>query len=235
MRAIGPGVQRHHAQRHVLPAQQPAVAAFIRMVGEILRFYRECGALLAEPGDGPTLGEYLREKRIFDPVHRRPPDPHGIGAVVLARRRRSWSFPAKYLVRFMANHRMLQVADRPEWRVVEGRLIELYHSDAERLERRGAAVTPRFGRFGRTRRDGNELKRRRRGTIRPCGAGLPQRPVAGLLTDATPEERSVLGAIRYQDNETVLHTDARILPRRRAAWAAWNAHIPQSDRAATAP
>jgi predicted NAD/FAD-binding protein len=44
----------------------------------------------------------------------------------------------------------------------------------------------------------------------------------GLLADATPAERDVLGAIRYHPNRAVLHTDAAVLPRRRRAWAAWN-------------
>jgi len=48
----------------------------------------------------------------------------------------------------------------------------------------------------------------------------------GLLTDATAAERQILGAITYQDNEVVLHTDASLLPRNRKAWAAWNAYLP---------
>ena len=47
-----------------------------------------------------------------------------------------------------------------------------------------------------------------------------------LLDDADVAERAILGAIRYQHNDTVLHTDARLLPRDRKAWAAWNAHVP---------
>jgi predicted NAD/FAD-binding protein len=43
-----------------------------------------------------------------------------------------------------------------------------------------------------------------------------------LLADATPDERGVLGAIRYHPNRALLHTDAAVLPRRRLAWAAWN-------------
>ena len=46
-----------------------------------------------------------------------------------------------------------------------------------------------------------------------------------LLQDPTPHERSVLGAIRYQANDVVLHTDSRLLPVRRRAWAAWNYHV----------
>src|SRR5262249_40564339 len=48
-----------------------------------------------------------------------------------------------------------------------------------------------------------------------------------LLADATSDERDVLGAIGYQDNDTVLHTDATLLPQRRRAWAAWNAIVPK--------
>jgi predicted NAD/FAD-binding protein len=46
-----------------------------------------------------------------------------------------------------------------------------------------------------------------------------------MLADPTPRERAVLGAIKYQPNEAVLHTDASLMPRRRRAWAAWNYHI----------
>ena len=48
-----------------------------------------------------------------------------------------------------------------------------------------------------------------------------------MLDEPTPAERDVLGAIRYQDNEAVLHTDETVLPKRRRAWAAWNYHIPK--------
>ena len=47
-----------------------------------------------------------------------------------------------------------------------------------------------------------------------------------LLDDASDAEREILGAIEYQANDTVLHTDASLLPRRRKAWAAWNAYLP---------
>ncbi|MBW8310875.1 MAG: FAD-dependent oxidoreductase, partial [Rhizobium sp.] len=53
-----------------------------------------------------------------------------------------------------------------------------------------------------------------------------------LLADPSDAEREVLGAIPYQTNETVLHTDARLLPRNRKAWAAWNAYVPAAPGAA---
>jgi predicted NAD/FAD-binding protein len=46
-----------------------------------------------------------------------------------------------------------------------------------------------------------------------------------MLADATDREHEILGAIPYQRNEAVLHTDRRLLPRRRAAWSSWNYHL----------
>ena len=51
----------------------------------------------------------------------------------------------------------------------------------------------------------------------------------GVLADASERERDILGAMPYQQNDTVLHTDASLLPRRRNAWAAWNALVPTDD------
>ena len=50
----------------------------------------------------------------------------------------------------------------------------------------------------------------------------------GMLADPTEAERQVLGAIPYQDNDAVLHTDASLMPRRRAAWSSWNFHLAES-------
>jgi predicted NAD/FAD-binding protein len=54
-----------------------------------------------------------------------------------------------------------------------------------------------------------------------------------MLADPSPTEKEVLGAIHYQENEAVLHTDTSLLPKRRLAWAAWNYHLlgAQPDRA----
>ncbi len=46
-----------------------------------------------------------------------------------------------------------------------------------------------------------------------------------MLTDPSRREREILGAIPYQENEAILHTDRTVLPRRRRAWASWNYHL----------
>lgn len=202
---------------------------FLRMVREILRFYRECGALLDETGDGPTLGDYLRVNgysQLFIEDHLIPM----ASALWSSPSAQVLDFPAKYLVRFMDNHHMLQVDARPQWRVVTGgssTYIGALQTDwnvqvrlgcpARGVSRSDAGATV-------TTDQGGELFDQ---VVLACHSDQ----ALALLTDASDLERDVLGAITYQNNETVLHTDARILPRRRKAWAAWNAFIPAAPGA----
>ena len=198
---------------------------FIRMVSEILRFYRECPALLQVSGDGPALGDYLGEQRysrLFIEDHLIPMASalwSSPSATIL-------DFPAKYLVRFMDNHHMLQVDDRPQWRVVRGgsstyiAALEKDWSVSVRLDSAVRSVRRDDDGVFITSMDGEE---RFDQAVLACHSDQSLR----LLADASAAEQEVLGAMGYQDNETVLHTDVRILPKRRAAWAAWNAFIPE--------
>jgi uncharacterized protein len=202
---------------------------FLRMVREILRFYRECGALLSEPGDGPTLGDYLRERgysKLFVEAHLIPM----ASALWSSPSAQVLDFPAKYLVRFMDNHHMLQVDGRPQWRVVTGGSSTYVDALA-----RDWRVQVRLGSAARavTRDDDGATVGTDAGEERFDEVVLAchSDQALALLADATDNERDVLGAISYQDNETVLHTDARILPRNRRAWAAWNAFLPATPGA----
>lgn len=199
---------------------------FHGMVRDILRFYREAPALLAQEGDGPTLGDYLAR--------------HGYGAMfrddhLVPMASALWSspamqilaFPAKYLVAFMANHQMLQVEGRPQWRVVSGgsrRYVDALRARWRVRERLACPVLA---------------------VHRPAEGGVVVESLAGherfdqavlachsdqalaLLDRPSAAEREILGAITYRANDTVLHTDTRLLPRRRAAWSAWNALVPR--------
>ena len=90
---------------------------------------------------------------------------------------------------------------------------------------------------GRDPRPDGQDHGQRQGHALPAGQGQPAVPrrsaerchsdqALALLDDASEREREILGAIEYQANDTVLHTDASLLPRRRKAWAAWNAYLP---------
>ena len=202
---------------------------FWRMVREITRFYREAPALLAETGPGPTLGSYLRERNYSDLFVRDHLVPMA-SALWSSPSETILDFPAKYLVRFMDNHHMLQVRDRPMWRVVCGgssRYIEAMQktwnvqvrlSSPVREVRRDAAGVEIATDRGSERFDQ---------VVMACHSDQ----ALALLADPSQAERDVLGAIHYQANETVLHTDASLLPRQRKAWAAWNAYVPKAPGA----
>jgi len=202
---------------------------FLGMIADLLRFYRQAPALLHSPGPGPTLGEYLALHRYGDAFR----DDHLVpmaSALWSSPAARILEFPAQYLVAFMANHQMLQVDDRPQWRVVEGGSSTYVERLRERWSVEVRLSCPIDG-----------VLRSAHG-VQVCHAqGLEffdhlvlachADQALALLDDADPRERAILGAIEYQPNEVVLHTDARLLPRRRKAWAAWNAYVPD-DRAA---
>lgn len=203
---------------------------FWRMVRDITRFYREAPALLAEAGDGPSLGDYLREND-YSPMFIEDHLVPMACALWSSPSQSILQFPAKYLVRFMDNHHMLQVSDRPAWRVVTGGSS----SYIEALRRQWKVQVRLSSPARRVRReadrafvatdDGEEAFDQ---VLLACHSDQ----ALALLADPSDAEREVLGAIPYQANETVLHTDARLLPKNRKAWAAWNAFVPAAPGAA---
>jgi predicted NAD/FAD-binding protein len=203
---------------------------FHGMLRDLFRFYRDAPALLDVAGPGPTLDEYLAEGG-FGAMFR---DEHLVPmacALWSSPSARILGFPAKYLVQFMANHHMLQVSGRPDWRVVEGgsaRYVEALRARwqvRERLATPVMAVMRHADRVDVTSHRGMETFDE---VVLACHADQ----ALALLGDAHPLERDVLGAMAYQANDTVLHTDAGLLPRSRKAWAAWNAWVPAAPGAA---
>ncbi|HEY6925375.1 MAG TPA: FAD-dependent oxidoreductase [Steroidobacteraceae bacterium] len=192
---------------------------FLGMVRDLLRFYRRAPAVLEEDCD-LTLQEYLTEEG-YGAAFR---DDHLVpmaAALWSCPPREVLSFPVQYLVQFMANHQMLQVAGRPTWRVVKGgssqyvaalrarwTVQERLYMPVRTVRRMGAHVQIHAG---------DEVENFDQ-VVMACHSDQ----ALTLLSDATPREQQILGAIRYQPNATVLHTDAAVLPSRRALWAAWN-------------
>lgn len=197
---------------------------FLGMVRDILRFYREAGALLREPGPGPSLGEYLEQNRysaLFREAHLVPM----ASALWSSPSAKILEFPAKYLVRFMDHHRMLQVEGRPQWKVVKGGSSTYVEAMKARwtVETRLACPVQRVTRG----EDGVRVKHvAGEDRFDAIVIATHSDQALALLGDADALEREVLGAIPYQRNEVVLHTDRRLLPRNRKAWAAWNAFVP---------
>jgi predicted NAD/FAD-binding protein len=197
---------------------------FLGMIRDLMRFYREAPALLEEPGEGPTLGEYL-ERGGYGAAFR---DEHLVpmaSALWSSPSAAVLGFPAHYLVQFMANHQMLSLSGRPEWRVVTGgsrRYVDAMRarwSVDERLGTPVVAVKRHVDAVDIVTRNGTQ-------SFDEVVLACHSNQALALLGDADNVERSILGAMTYQVNDTVLHTDASLLPRSRKAWAAWNAFIP---------
>lgn len=202
---------------------------FLGMVRDLMRFYRESPALLSSPEPGPTLGEYLAQHRYGDAFRTDHLIPMA-SALWSSPASRILEFPARYLVRFMANHQMLRISGRPQWRVVQGGSRSYIDAMRQRWtvrERLNCAVR------AVRRLPGGVQVATREGLEHPDEVvfACHSDQALALLADPTPQEREVLGAITYQDNDVVLHTDARLLPRQRKAWAAWNAYVPADPEA----
>jgi predicted NAD/FAD-binding protein len=129
-------------------------------------------------------------------------------------------FPVATMIRFCHNHGLLQVSNRPQWWTVSGgarsyvekivasvadkRLNTPVHSVRRDAKGVWISTAGHLERFDQV--------------VLACHSDQSLR----LLADATPAERATLGAIRYQPNQAVLHTDTGVLPKQRRAWAAWN-------------
>ncbi|MGN6112688.1 MAG: NAD(P)/FAD-dependent oxidoreductase [Luteimonas sp.] len=197
---------------------------FLRMLQDLLRFYRQAPRLLDGAGPGPALGDYLAANgygAAFRDLHLVPM----ASALWSAPPARILDFPAAYLVRFMANHEMLQVEGRPQWRTVAGGSASYVHAMRARWNVQARTACP----VRAIARDADGVaveaggaRERYDHVVLACHSDQ----ALALLPDADALEREVLGAIPYQDNDAVLHTDARLLPRNRKAWAAWNAFVP---------
>lgn len=197
---------------------------FHRMVADLVRFNGNARRLLAAGGEGPSLGHWLDGGGYSRAFIDRLIVPQA-SAVWSADPRQMWTFPARFLVEFFANHGMLGFAKRPQWRTVTGGSRAYVDAVTRPWRERLRLDTP----ITAIERDPDGV------TVTPRG-GKAERfdhvvlathsdQALALLSDATDREHEILGAIPYQPNEAVLHTDRNLLPRRRRAWASWNYHL----------
>jgi predicted NAD/FAD-binding protein len=196
---------------------------FHRMIADMVRFNREARSLL-QADLGVTLRAWLDDRRYSPAFVERLIVPQA-SAVWSADPRQLWSFPARFLAEFFANHGMLGFRDRPVWRTVRGGSRSYVDAVVAPWHERLRLSTP----IAEIRRHDDHV------TITARG-GAPERfddvvlavhsdQALRLLADATDREHEILGAIPYQPNEAVLHTDTRLLPRRARARASWNYHL----------
>jgi predicted NAD/FAD-binding protein len=205
---------------------------FHGMLVDLLRFNRLATALARRGADATLaqpLEDFLLENR-FGTAFRDDYLLPMIGCIWSCPPTRILQFPVGTLIRFCHNHGLLQVRERPQWFTVRGGSRQYVDKLATRI---GAVrlSTPVLGVSRHNARGVTTGPHAGRVAVRTAQAvewfdevvmasHAPQS--LAMLEDASSEERRTLGAIAYQDNEAVLHTDVRVLPRRPAAWAAWN-------------
>lgn len=199
--------------------------SFYRMIRDILRFFREAVSDIQRFGRQMTLGEYLSARgygKEFVDDYLVPMT----AAIWSAEPEAVLDMPALFLVRFFKNHGLLQLQDRPQWRVIDGgsreyvRRLVAGHEDRIRLNSPVTSITRKEGGVEITSATGG------REMYDSVFVACHSDQALALLADPTPEEQAVLGAIRYQPNEAVLHTDTSILPGKRRAWSSWNYFVP---------
>lgn len=201
---------------------------FYSFIFEILRFNKLALAVDLKALASRTLGEFLQENR-FSPYFAENyilPMGAAIWSSTLADMR---SFPLEFFIRFFRNHGLLEVTNRPQWYVIPGgsreyvKKLILPFEKSIRLNTPVSRVTRQSGLVQVETRLGTESYDQ---VIFACHSDQ----ALSLLADATADEKRILGALEYQDNEVVLHTDTAMLPHSRAAWAAWNYHLgPEVD------
>jgi predicted NAD/FAD-binding protein len=206
--------------------------SFYRMIRDILRFNREAPALLNSASD-LSLNAYLQQQNYSREfcAHYILPMAASIWSAETAL---VGEMPARFFVQFFKNHGLLSVKHRPQWRVIQGgsrsyveRLTAPFR-DRIRLNCPVATVS---------REPSQVLIKSKDSPAETFDAVIfacHSDQALQLLADATGPEREILGAIPYQENEAVLHTDIRLLPRCRRAWAAWNYHLPTQPQARVA-
>ena len=199
-----------------------AKPVFIRMVMDIIRFGKKARNDIqsAQIPVGMTLEKYLDQGKYGELFRRRYILPMA-SAIWSASITQVMQFNAQFFVKFFHNHGLLNINDRPQWRVIKNGsrsyIDPLISGFRDRIQVGNAA---------------RAVRRTAKSITVSCSSGdevydqvvfaCHSNQALDLLTNASPEEKQILGAIPYRKNDVVLHTDEMLLPKRKTAWASWN-------------
>jgi uncharacterized protein len=203
--------------------------AFWRMLVDVTRFNRRARQILeSRPQPDVSLEDLLADGRWSPEFVNWYLVP--LGAAIWSANPATFTrYPADSFARFFDNHGLLRMRGSLQWRTIPGGARRYVDAIARPLGTRLRTATP----IEKIVRHRDEVE------IYVAGTG-PERfdhvvvathsdQALALLSDPSPSERAILGAFRYQPNTAVLHTDARMLPPLRRAWASWNYHRPAED------
>lgn len=200
---------------------------FLHMTKDILRFNSQVETHLAENQEcaDMSLGDYLEHfnySKVFADLYLVP-----MGAAIWSTNTQMMlNFPLAFFVRFFHNHGLLNIRNRPQWRVIKGgsrNYIEPLTAafknkiELENPVTRVARVTQSDGRPG-VRVESRKFTDEYDEIIFACHSDQALR----MLQDKSEQEHEILSAIPYTRNEVVLHTDSSLLPQNKSCWSSWN-------------
>lgn len=212
-------------------AFRPSHWAMLSQIHKFMKAGRE--AMAQEAGLEGSLGDFLARTQIGEAAIQHYVLPMG-AAIWSAPREKIFAFPARSFLRFFQNHGLLSVSDMPQWQTVIGgshQYLKAFEAKFGGEIRRGQALK-------RLRRDNGEVELHfedgRRARYDAVVLALHADEALALLEDPSEEEARLLGAWEYQENQTVLHRDASLLPSRALARASWN-YLREKDSRDDAP
>lgn len=197
---------------------------FYKMIKEILRFNKEARLFLDGGDASMTMDAYLRDNHYHKNFINKYLIPMG-ASIWSTAPQDMLHFPARAFINFFQNHGLLDLKNRPQWRTISGgsreyvkKLIKGFedrihiNTGVKRIERHAEVIRLHF----------------EDGTSRPFDEVIiatHSDQALDMLEHPSKNETRLLKAIPYQENIAILHTDASLLPKRKAAWASWNYHL----------
>ncbi|MEM9287733.1 MAG: FAD-dependent oxidoreductase [Pseudomonadota bacterium] len=199
----------------------------IHMLRQVVRFYKSVPHLAREIDltkitlgqwlDAMSMGRWFRERHIIPMA----------ACIWSASANEILDFPAAAFVRFFENHGLLKLKDRPQWRTVSGgsrAYVAALHKDMRAVKRASCPVTA----VARVEGGVKVITEQGEALYDEVVIAAHADDAYAMLANPTAQERSVLPAFRYSDNEVVLHTDERVMPKRRHVWSSWNYVAPST-------
>ena len=198
---------------------------FYRMIRDILRFNREALDQTDDSEDEPTVGDFIVQNRYSSQFSKHYLLPMG-AAIWSCPTSTFENFPIRFICEFYRNHGLLSLQNRPTWRVIKGGSRNYVRALTRPFLDRILLGTPVRSVVRGPESVAVESSRGVHHYDEVIFACHSDQALSILGEQASAVEKSVLGAIPYEPNTAVLHTDISLLPRRTSAWASWNYHIP---------
>lgn len=205
---------------------------FRLMLKDLIRFYKAGQLMEASTINASTTLEAYLNQHDYSQAFRHEHLYPMCGALWSTPLENVGQLPLRFVIGFFQHHRMLQVNDRPQWQTVKGGSSQYIHA----IQAQCKNIHWQMSNVNRVERLDTHVNIHCAGQTHVFDwvifAGHADDTLR-LLSDPTPQEQQVLGAMTYQDNVMVVHTDRSIMPKRKSLWASWHVHV-NADQAGQA-